>query len=97
MALTILSIWAGSIAIGVAGAAAALSNRWARALGLNVAAGIFSIAIFERLQGALAVALFRAGDIYVWLTLLGLVVMWLILGIGSTIAMWRHRSETAAT
>ena len=97
MALTVFLIWSGSIAIGTAGAAAALSNQWARALGYNVAAGIYWIAIMRALRGTFAITLFQAGDIYVWLTMVGPLVMWIILGIGASIAIWKQRRRLAAS
>lgn len=95
MALTILSIWMGCIAIGVLGATSALSNRWVRVLGLNAVAGGYSIAILSSLRGPFADALLRAGDGYLWLTMSSLVVMWLILAVGTSRAMWKRHSRLA--
>jgi len=95
---TIISIWVGCIGIGVFGAAAALANRWIRVLGLNVIAGGYSIAVLASLKGSFADSLFRAGDGYVWLTMSSLVVMWIILGAGTSLAMWkRHCRPTGAS
>lgn len=97
MALTILVIWVGSITIGMAGAAAAVSNRWVRVLGWNVVAGIYSITILASLRGAFAVSLLQAGDIYVWITMASPIVMWVILGVGASTSIWKERSRLTAT
>jgi len=92
---TVLLIWVGCIGIGVVGAAAALANRWIRVLGLNVIAGGYSIAVLASLKGAFADSLFRAGDVYVWLTMSSLVVMWVILGAGTSLAMRKRHGRAA--
>lgn len=94
MVLTIISIWFGSIAIGAAGALAAFSNRWVTVLALNVAAGIFAVALLSRLQGDFAITLFQAGDAYVWLTMLAPLFMWGIMLAGAAMAQWKHRGDT---
>jgi hypothetical protein len=96
MTLTILSIWAGSLLIGIGGAAAALSNRWVRAMAFIVIAGGYSLAILGNLRGDLADTLVQAGDTYVWLMMLSPTVMWLVLGVGTSLGMWKRRSGQAA-
>ena len=97
MVLTIILIWLGAVVIGLAGAAAATSSRWTAALALIAIAGIFSMTILNGLKGDFAVALIEAGDVYVWLTMLGPVVMWSLLGVGTSIAFWKQRGRIAAT
>ena len=97
MVLTIISIWVCAIAVGTVGATAALSNRWVSVLGTNVVAGIFSIALFVGLKGNFAIALIEAGEIYIWIAMLGLVVMWALLAAGSSFALWKRFSRMATT
>ena len=97
MVLTIISVWIGAVVIGAAGARAAAANRWTSALVLIVVAGVFSLAILNGLRGEIAIALLEAGDAYVWATMLGPVVMWSVLGVGTSIALWRQISRSAAT
>ena len=97
MVLTIIAIWVGAVAIGVYGAASALSNRWVRTLGVIVVAGLYSISLLRSLKGEFATALFQAGDAFVWITMLSPIVMWTVLGAGTSIAMWKQRNRLAAT
>ena len=96
MVLTIISIWICAIAIGIVGASAALANRWVGVLGSNVVAGIFSVALFVGLKGEFAISLIQAGDIYIWIAMLGLIIMWSILAVGSSFAIWKQRNQIAA-
>lgn len=91
MVLTIISIWIGAIGIGVYGAASALSNRWVRALGVVVLAGLFTFSLLGSLRNGLATALFEAGDVFVWMAMLSPVVMWSILGAGTSLGWWKQR------
>lgn len=97
MVLTIILVWIGAVVIGSSGAAAATSNRWTAALGLIVVAGIFSLTILSGLRGGFAIALIEAGDVFVWLTMLGPVAMWSILGVGTSIGLWKQRKGVVAT
>jgi len=97
MVLTIISVWLGAIVIGATGAAAALAQRWLRVLLLIIVAAIYSLALFDGLRGDLAVALLAAGDAFVWLTMLGPVVMWSIFAAGTSVAMWRQHTQAAAS
>ena len=96
MTLTILSIWTGSLLIGFGGAAAALSSRWIQTMAFIVVAGIYSLAILGKLGGDLPDTLRLAGDTYVLLTMLSPAVMWLILGVGTSLGTWKQRSRQAA-
>jgi hypothetical protein len=97
MVLTLFSIWACAIATGTVGASAALSGRWGSVLAAIVVAGVLSIALFLGLKGEFAVSLIEAGDIYIWIAMLGPVVMWAILAAGSSFSVWRRRIRMAAT
>ena len=61
-----------------------------------VVAGVYSLAILGKLGGDLADTLRLAGDAYVLLTMLSTVVMWLILGVGTSLGTWKQRSKQAS-
>lgn len=92
MALTLLSTWAASIAIGGMGGTAALSWRWVRVLAWDVVAGIYTITLLAELKSAIPAPADQATDVPILPMMLSLVVMWLLIGIGSSVAMWRQRS-----
>ena len=61
-----------------------------------VVAGIYSLAIFGNLGRDLADTLRLAGDTYVLLTMMSPAVMWLLLGVGTSLGTWKQRSRQAS-